>query len=101
MTISPINPASSMPIDPAPRPSRAETQLREAAQGFEALFIQQMLKSARETSFDSELMGGHAVETSQSMLDRSLSETGASRAGLGLADAIERQFAALLPRRAE
>jgi flagellar protein FlgJ len=99
MTISPLNPMQGLPMREAPNVDRNPSDLRQAAQGFEALFIQQMLKSARETSFDSELLGGHAVETSQSLLDQNLADIGAGRAGLGLADAIERQFSAVMRRR--
>lgn len=98
MVISALNPMQGQPLGDVPKVEQKASELRQAAQGFEALFIQQMLKSARETSFESELLGGHAVETSQSLLDQKLADIGAGRAGLGLADAIERQFSAVLRR---
>ncbi|MFD0857532.1 rod-binding protein [Roseovarius aquimarinus] len=76
-----------------PAALRKETRLREASEGFEALFLNQILKSGRAASFGDEVAGGSAMETTQSLLDAKLTETGAGRAGLGLADAIYRQFA--------
>jgi len=80
--------------DPAQaRAQRQEARLREAAEGFEALFLNQLLKSGRAASFGDSLVESSATETTQSLLDSKLTETGAGRAGLGLSEAIYRQFA--------
>lgn len=71
-------------------------KLRTAAEGFEALFLNQILKSARETSFGTSLFENNGTQTTQSLLDTQLTQTGAGRANLGLADAIYRQFSAHL-----
>ena len=71
---------------------RQEARLREASEGFEALFLNQVLKSGRAASFGDSLMGGSGMETTRSLLDAKLTEAGAGRSGLGLADAIYRQF---------
>jgi flagellar protein FlgJ len=42
------------------------------------------------------LLNSSATDTAQSMLDSKLAEVSAGRAGLGLADAIYRQFSAHL-----
>lgn len=75
---------------------RAEDRLRTASEGFEALFVTQILKSARSTSLGPSLLDSSATGTAQSMLDSKLAEVSAGRAGLGLADAIYRQFSAHL-----
>ena len=75
---------------------RSEVRLREASEGFEALFVTQILKSARSTSLGPSLLESSATDTAQSMLDSKLDEVSAGRAGLGLADAIYRQFSAHL-----
>lgn len=75
---------------------RSEQNLREASEGFEALFVNQILKSARSTSLGPSLLDSSATDTAQSMLDSKLAEVSAGRAGLGLADAIYRQFSAHL-----
>lgn len=72
-----------------------ETDLRIAAQGFEALFINQVLKSARSVSFGEGLGDSSGLEMTQSMLDMQLSDLGASHAGLGVAEAVYRQFAGI------
>lgn len=76
----------------------AKAQLRQVAQGFEGLFLQQMLKSGRAASFQDTLLNSSATETTQALLDQTLAETSAGRAELGLAQAIYDQFAAHLPK---
>ena len=78
--------------------TRQEDRLRNAAEGFEALFLNQILKSARSASFGESLLESSGAQTTQSLLDSKLAETGAGRAGLGLSDAIYKQFAAHLGR---
>lgn len=77
--------------------AQAKAQLRQVAEGFEGLFLQQMLKSGRAASFQDTLFNSSATETTQALLDQTLAETSAGRAELGLAQAIYDQFAAHLP----
>ena len=46
---------------------------REAAQQFEAMFIQMMMKSMREASFKGELLDSGALDTFQGLQDREIS----------------------------
>lgn len=69
-----------------------EARLRAASEGFEALFLQQMMKAGRSASLSDGLFDGTGMDTTNSMLDRAITETGAGRSNLGLADAIYRQF---------
>ena len=62
-----------------------------AAQQFEALFIQMMMKSMREATPTSGLMNSSATDTYQSMLDQQWSQVMASR-GMGLADVLVEQL---------
>ncbi|MEM6679739.1 MAG: rod-binding protein [Pseudomonadota bacterium] len=73
--------------------SSSTADLRAAAEGFEALFLNQVLKSARAVSFGEGLGDSSGLEMTQSMLDMHLSDMGAGRAGLGIAEAVYRQFA--------
>jgi len=66
---------------------------REAAQQFEAMFIQMMMKSMREASFKGELLDSGALDTFQGLQDREISVQLAKRGGLGIADMLEKQFA--------
>lgn len=69
------------------------TAAREAAQQFEALFVNMMIKQMREAApTDGGLFGGEGMKLYESMHDQQLSLAMARRGGIGLADAIERQL---------
>lgn len=72
------------------RPSEAE--LQQAGQGFESMFLSMLLKSARASLPGDDLTGSAAVRSSMEMLDAQLAKDGASRANLGIAEAVTRQF---------
>ncbi|MFA7504069.1 MAG: flagellar assembly peptidoglycan hydrolase FlgJ [Burkholderiaceae bacterium] len=65
--------------------------IREAAAQFEALFMQQMLKSMREAIPRSGLLDGPGQSTYESMLDSQLAQSVGGRPG-GLADVLVRQL---------
>ena len=65
--------------------------LRQAAGQFEALFMQQLLKSMREAMPKSGMFGGTGHDTYVGMLDQQLSQSLAGRPG-GLAETIARQL---------
>lgn len=68
-----------------------EAALRESAQQFEAMFIQMMLKSMRDTVEKSELMGSDAQDLYQDLMDREISVQLARRNNIGLADMLVRE----------
>lgn len=65
--------------------------IREAAAQFEALFMQQMLKSMREAIPKSGLLEGPGQSTYQDMLDSQLAQSVGGQPG-GLADILARQL---------
>ena len=65
--------------------------LKGAAQQFEALFLQMVLKSMREAIPKSGLLDSDSQQTYTSMLDQQLA-TRISKSGTGLADVIARQL---------
>jgi flagellar protein FlgJ len=65
--------------------------LRQAAGQFEALFMQQLLKSMRDAMPKSGMFGGPGHDTYVGMLDQQLSQSLAGRSG-GLAEMIARQL---------
>ncbi|MBL6750919.1 MAG: flagellar assembly peptidoglycan hydrolase FlgJ [Nevskia sp.] len=65
--------------------------LRQAAQQFEALFTQMMLKQAHQTQFGDDLTGQQG-EFYKDMFDQQLAMQMASGHGLGLADMLVRQL---------
>ena len=66
--------------------------LRDVAEQFEAIFINQILKQARETKLADDLFGSSAKSTYEELLDTQTSEDIASYVKLGIADALIRQF---------
>tara|TARA_B100000989_G_scaffold246707_1_gene193899 strand:- start:194 stop:487 length:294 start_codon:yes stop_codon:yes gene_type:complete len=69
-----------------------DADLREVAEQFEAIFINQILKQARETKLADDLFGSSATNTYEELLDTQTSEDVASHVKLGIADALVRQF---------
>jgi flagellar protein FlgJ len=68
---------------------------REAAKQFEALFLQQVLKSMRDASPKNSMFDSEESRMYQSMLDQQMSLQLATRGGgMGLARVIERQLSA-------
>ena len=73
------------------KPDR-NADLREVAEQFEAIFINQILKQSRETKLADDLFGSSATSTYEQLLDTETSEKIASHVNLGIADALVRQF---------
>ena len=65
---------------------------REAAQQFEAMLVQMMLKSMRDATFKSGFLGSKAMDTYQVMHDRELSLQIARNGSMGIASLLEKQF---------
>lgn len=93
LTTSALKPLNTTGLSTQQRLDRFE----KAAEGFEALFLQEMMKSARATSLGDDLFGSSGVEMQQSLLDTELTSQSAGRTGFGLARAIYEQFAAHVP----
>lgn len=71
--------------------------LREAARQFEALFLQQMLKSMREANMGEGLMDNDQSKHYQSMYDQQLAIDLSKGRGLGLAETLMRQLGGQFP----
>ncbi len=77
-------------------------ELRQAAKGFEAVFVRRMLEAARATDFGGgDVFGGQAMETYGTMRDEYLADIAASTGAFGIAEMIERQLSTRLPDVAE
>lgn len=66
--------------------------LRQAAEGFEELFLTQFLKAARAGHLGDDIMGSSAVDSTRDMFDAEIARASSGRTGFGIADAVERQF---------
>lgn len=65
---------------------------REAAQQFESLFLQQMIKTMRDAVPDGGLMGSDQMDTYQGMYDEQLAVDLAKTGSIGIADLVYRQL---------
>ncbi|MEP0189703.1 MAG: rod-binding protein [Erythrobacter sp.] len=74
--------------------SAERLELREAAEGFEAIMIRKMLESARASSFaeDTPLTGG-GKQQFEKMLDEHYADTASQSGAFGFARSIEEQLA--------
>ena len=66
--------------------------LRDVAEQFEALFIQQILKQGRAAKLAEDILGGKAVDTYTSMLDQERATQLSKTVNLGIAEALVSQF---------
>lgn len=83
-----LGPASSSASTP-------QGELRQAAQAFEAIFLRQLLASARAADFGGEeLLGGPGLEQFEAMRDEHFADIASEQGVFGLAEAIERQLSA-------
>jgi flagellar protein FlgJ len=66
--------------------------LRAAAEQFEALFIQQLLKQARSAKLADDVLGSEAGDTYTEMLDQERAKHLSQKMNLGIAEALVQQF---------
>ena len=76
---------SLKPLDP-------NADLHEAAEQFEAIFLNEFIKQARKAKLAEDIFGSEAQDTYQDMMDRELSSQLAGRVNLGIAEALVRQL---------
>lgn len=95
--LRPITSGAAAPKQGHQGPNTKAHELRQACDAFEALFLQQIMKTGRATSFGDDLMSNSGVKTMQGMLDEKLTQIGSGRSGLGIGTAIYKQFASAVP----
>jgi Rod binding domain-containing protein len=69
-----------------------ELKLRQAAEHFEALFVQTLMKSMRSTVPKSDLTESGEIDTYRQMLDEAMSDKLGRSGGLGIAEKVIRQY---------
>ncbi|MEC7211409.1 MAG: rod-binding protein [Pseudomonadota bacterium] len=74
------------------KPLDRNASLREAAEQFEAIFLNEFIKQARKAKLADDIFGSEAQDTYQDMMDRELSTQLAGRVNLGIAEALVRQL---------
>lgn len=86
-------------LDDLKRQAREDQRsvLQPVAEQFEALFVEQILKNARQVKFDDGWLDGSHMDTYYDMYDKQLAQDITSKGSLGLADIIVEQLSADLP----
>ena len=89
-----INSAVSTPVVQANAPTSKElAKIRQSAQEFEAIFLESMLKSMRDSVEKGGLIdGGNAEKMYESMLDSEYAKQMSSQSMTGIAENIEKQL---------
>lgn len=97
---SPVASSSAVRSTPSLSPERAALQsdLRQAAEGFEAIMVRKLLATARSAhrSEDTPLTGG-GLQQFEAMRDEHFAEIAAKSGAFGFARSIEAQLAQYLP----
>lgn len=96
-TVSPTTPGMTL----GPKVATDREKLAGAAKQFEAIFVRQMLASARASGVGGDGVFGQMDQTFVQMLDDRFAEIASQTGALGLAKQIENHLAALLPPEAE
>jgi len=73
-------------------PPDRNADLREAAEQFEAIFLNEFIKQARKAKLAEDIFGSEAQDTYTEMMDRELSTQLSGRVNLGIAEALVRQL---------
>jgi len=76
---------------------QSETALRAAAQQFESMFLQEMMRTMRQATIKGDLLESHALDTFEGMFDKEVAMQMAKRGGMGLADMLVQQMKKHLP----
>lgn len=88
MNINSVSAAS-----PAPVSGKQQQELKKACQEFEAIFLNNLLKSMRQTVSKSDLFGSSQQEDMfRDMMDSEISKSAAKTNSMGIADMIYRQM---------
>ena len=74
------------------KPLDRNADLREAAEQFEAIFLNEFIKQARKAKLAEDIFGSSAQDTYTEMLDRELASNLSGRVDLGVAEALVRQL---------
>lgn len=76
---------------------RDEATIRAVARQFEALLMQQVLKSARAANLGDDLAAGPGSDTYKDLFDQQMAQQLSAGRGLGIADVLVRQLSGIAP----
>ena len=69
-----------------------KTDLKDVAEKFEAIFVYQMLKQARQSKLAEGMFNSEAQDTFNNMLDQEYSQILSKKNNFGIADGLIKQF---------
>ena len=72
--------------------NKKDQELKDVAEQFEAIFVHQMLKQARQGKLAEGLFSSEAQDTFNNMLDIEYSQILSKKSNFGIADALIKQF---------
>jgi peptidoglycan hydrolase FlgJ len=78
------------PVSSAAPMDRA--QLRKAAEGFEALFLREIIGEMRKAKLADDIFGSGATDNFRELADANTADALAKRGAFGIADMLEAQF---------
>ena len=88
-----IMPAIAKPLSPElVQLQSAPEDLHAAAEQFEAIFIQTLLKQARQSKLADDILGSSAGDNYTEMLEQERAKSMAQNMNLGIAEALVKQF---------
>lgn len=82
-------PSATTAAAPAANPA-----LRKAAQQFEAVFLRELIGSMRKAKLSEDMFGSSATDNFRELADARTADSMAALGQFGIADMIEKQFAA-------
>ena len=87
--------------NPMTEDAQQQKKLREACEGFEAMFLSMMYKQMRATVPESDLFGkkSNAIKIFEDMRDTELMKQAAKSGGIGLADMMMKQLSPTIRKR--
>ena len=75
-----------------PNSNKKLEELKEISNQFESIFINQILKQARQNKIENGLFDSEAINTFNSMIDEQYSEILSKKTNFGISDALFNQF---------
>ena len=75
-----------------PNSNKKLNELKEISNQFESIFINQILKQARQNKIKNGLFDSEAINTFNSMIDEQYSEILSKKTNFGISDALFNQF---------
>ena len=77
---------------PISRISPAKTTIEEVAEQFEALLVNELMKSSRAAKLSDDLLNNSGSKPFLQMMDQEIAQTVSQHNNLGIAEALIRQF---------